>query len=262
MTLGPNRAPKLPTAYHLIALDSIDSTNAEARRLAEQGEDVAPDGTLVWALEQTAGRGRRGRDWISPRGNFYASLILRPDVAIADAAGLGFVSGLAIFDTIGELADPGYHVELKWPNDILLFEKKVGGMLLETQSGGTANNGTPDFVILGLGVNLAHFPKDTEFPATSFAEENMLIPDVVFLEAYARHFLQWATRWVERGLTPLLPEWRWRAAGIGKPITVRLENQTLEGTFEDIDDNGALILDQGAAGTRLVTAGDVFFGRV
>jgi len=255
--MSPN--PKLPAAYNLIALETVGSTNAEARRLAEQGEDATPDGTLVWALEQTEGRGRRGRDWESPRGNFYSSLVLRPEVSMAEAAGLGFVAGLAVFDTIGELAEPGYQVQLKWPNDILLFEKKVGGMLLEAQAG---TDGMPEFVILGLGVNLAHHPSDTEFPATSFVSENMAIPDVMFLEAYARHFLQWVSRWVDGGLTPLLPEWRWRAAGIGEAITVRLENGTLEGTFKNIDDTGALVLDQGDAGTRLVTAGDVFFGGI
>ena len=249
--------PRLPTAYTLVALETVDSTNAEARRLAEQGEEAAPDGTLVWALEQTAGRGRRGRGWDSPRGNFYGSLVLRPEVPLAEAAGLGFVAGLAVFDTIGELSEPGYQVQLKWPNDILLFEKKVGGLLLEAAGGG---DGPPDFVILGLGINLAHYPTDTDFPATSFVAQDMAIPDVLFLEVYARHFLSWVSRWVERGLAPLLPEWRWRAAGMGEPVTVRLEGRTLEGTFKDIDDSGALVLDQGDAGTRRITAGDVFFG--
>ena len=251
--------PRLPTAYNLIRLETVDSTNAEARRLAVQGEDAAPDGTLIWALEQTQGKGRRGREWVSPRGNFYGSLVLRPEVPIAQAAELGFVAGIAVFDTIGEVADPGYETHLKWPNDILMFKKKVGRLLLEAEPGGP--DGQPTFVILGLGVNLMHYPKDTDFPATSFVEEGLVVPDVTFLEAFARHFLDRVTRWVEGGFAAVAEDWRWRAAGIGEPITVRLENETLEGTFKDIDDaTGALILDRGDAGTRTIAAGDVYFG--
>src|SRR6516164_7354717 len=89
--------PRLPQGYRLVSFDSIGSTNDEAKRLAHGG---ASEGTVVWALEQTAGRGRRGRVWVSPRGNLYTSLILRPDCLVSQAVQLGFVAALAVGDAL------------------------------------------------------------------------------------------------------------------------------------------------------------------
>ena len=96
------RALNLPPAYRLIALDTVDSTNAEAKRLAAKGEAEIPDGTLIVAAEQTAGRGRRGRKWASPRGNLYFSLVLRPEAPLAKAAELSFVASLALYGFVGQ----------------------------------------------------------------------------------------------------------------------------------------------------------------
>ncbi|MBO6520732.1 MAG: biotin--[acetyl-CoA-carboxylase] ligase [Rhodospirillales bacterium] len=228
---------------------------AEARLLADQGEDAAPDGTLIWAREQTEGRGRRGNTWDSPKGNFYSSLIVRPDVQASRAAELSFVTGCAVFDTVGEVCDPGFECRLKWPNDILLNDAKIGGLLLETK----AEAGQPvEYVIIGLGVNLKSHPKDTPFPATDFVDQGQMIPDTVFLEAYARHFMEWAAKWVEDGFEPIRQQWKWRAEGIGKDITVRLNDKTLEGVFEDIAEDGALLLNQDG-NIRKIAAGEVYF---
>ncbi|MBO6948341.1 MAG: biotin--[acetyl-CoA-carboxylase] ligase [Rhodospirillales bacterium] len=227
----------------------------EARKLADQGEDAAPDGTLIWAREQTEGRGRRGNTWTSPKGNFYSSLIVRPDVPASRAAELSFVTGCAVFDTVGEVCDPGYECRLKWPNDILLNDGKVGGLLLETK----AEAGKPvEYVIIGLGVNLKSHPKDTPYPTTDFVDQGQAIPDTVFLEAYARHFMEWASKWVNDGFAPIRAQWKWRAAGIGKEITVRLSDQTLQGVFEDIAEDGSLMLNQDG-NIRKIAAGDVYF---
>lgn len=248
-------APRLPAVYNLIALETVGSTMSEARLLADQGEDAAPDGTLIWAREQTAGRGRRGNTWDSPKGNFYSSLIVRPDVPASRAAELSFVTGCAVFDTVGEVCDPGFECRLKWPNDILLNDAKIGGLLLETK----AEAGQPvEYVIIGLGVNLKSHPKDTPFPATDFVDQGQMIPDTVFLEAYARHFMDWAARWVEDGFEPVRQQWKWRAEGIGKEITVRLSDDTLQGVFEDIAEDGALMLNQDGK-IRKIAAGDVYF---
>lgn len=247
--------PRLPAAYNLVALESVGSTMTEARILAEKGEDDTPDGTLIWAREQTEGRGRRGNLWESPKGNFYMSLITRPEVPPARAAELAFVTGCAVFDTVGEVCEPGFECRLKWPNDILLNDSKIGGMLLETSASAGEN---VDFVIIGLGINLLSHPEGTEFPATNFVNEGQVIPDTVFLEAFARHFMDWASNWVENGFEPVRQGWKWRARGIGKEISVRLPDQTLTGIFKDISPNGSLILDQDGE-ERIITAGDVFF---
>lgn len=250
-------APRLPSAYNLVALEEVDSTNAEAKRLAAKGEDEAPDGTLVWAKSQTAGRGRRGRTWQSPEGNLYCSLILRPECPVGRAAEFGFIAALAIYDTIGSLAEPGTQANVKWPNDVLVHDRKVAGILLETEGSG---KDMPDWVVLGVGINVESFPADTEFPATSLREEGLGTVQVVdVLQSFARHFLVWTTRWLDDGFEPVRQNWAWRAKGIGKPIEVRLEKETLTGTFREMDASGALVLDQGDGRTRRITAGDVFF---
>jgi len=249
------REPKLPTAYRLVKLDTVDSTNDEAKRRARAGEDEAPEGTLVWALEQTAGRGRLGRRWMSPKGNLYFSLILRPEVPLARAAELGFVASLALFDAIGSVGEPGHKVECKWPNDILLNDSKVAGILLEAE---TSGGEVPDWLVLGIGVNVGVFPGDVEFPATSFRAENMAASEVDCLEAFCRAFITWTGKWRDEGFEPVRKTWLWRAHGRDEEIEARLANETVTGVFTDIDDTGALVIET-AAGPRTVAAGDVFF---
>ncbi|MBT6095187.1 MAG: biotin--[acetyl-CoA-carboxylase] ligase [Rhodospirillaceae bacterium] len=247
-------APKLPAAYHLIALDSVGSTNDEAKRLAALGEAEAPDGTLVWAKQQTVGRGRRGREWSSPPGNLYTSLILRPNVPMARMPELSFVAALAVYDALGSLSGPGHQVRLKWPNDILLDEKKVAGLLLETESAG----GACDWVVLGMGLNIGWHPEDTPYPATSLRFEGWSTSVDEALEAYAKSFLGWSERWLAEGFEPVRKNWLLRCKGQGEAIEVRLGAETLNGTFTDLDSYGALVLDcEGEV--RHITAGDVFF---
>src|SRR5215469_6797382 len=141
--------PRLPPGFRLFFYDSIASTNDEAKQLARDG---APAGTLVWALEQTAGRGRRGHAWVSPQGNLYASLILRPDCAAGRAAQLGFVAALAAGYTLGVVSAMFQGLSYKWPNDVLVNGRKIAGILLESELG---EGEIPKFVILGIGINLA-----------------------------------------------------------------------------------------------------------
>ncbi len=250
-------APKLPSVYNLITFDSVDSTNAEAKILASKGEEDAPDGTLIWAREQTSGRGRRGRVWDSPKGNLYTSLILRPEIPVSEAAQLSFVAALAVYDTLGNIGPAGHQVQCKWPNDILLNDKKVAGILLESE-GGNAER-PADWIILGMGLNVEWHPDNTEFPATSLRFEGFsnTVEDV--LEAYSKSFLSWSNRWLNDGFTPIRQNWLWRCKGKDEKIQVRLENETIHGVFKDMAENGALIID--VDGTdRHISAGDVYFG--
>lgn len=249
--------PNLPSLFNLVALDSVDSTNAEARRLAEKGPEETPEGTLIWAAEQTAGRGRRGRTWHSPKGNFYCSIVLWPDVPLKDAAQFGFVASLAVFDTIGSLAQPGTEAHTKWPNDVLISGRKVAGILLEAQ-GAASPDAEPDFVIVGVGVNLVDYPEDVEFPATAMAEEGTHVLAPEFLDVFAKHFLAWTRMWVDEGFPRVRKNWLWRCDQVGKNVEVRLANETLTGVFKDLDDTGALVLDT-PDGPRTITAGDVYF---
>lgn len=250
--------PSLPPVYRLVALDTVGSTNDEAKRLAARGEDEAPDGTLVWARSQTAGRGRRGRRWISPEGNLYCSLVLRPDVPLAEAVQLGFVAALAIYDATAQLVHPGHQVYCKWPNDVLLQEKKIAGILLESEASG---NAVPSWIVLGVGMNVAQYPDGTEFPATSlWAEGCREVTIVDALEAVSRHFLAWTNRWVHDGFEPVRDTWLRRAKGFREEIQVRVDDEVLNGTFAAMDEKGALILELATGQRRRISAGDVFFG--
>jgi len=247
---GPQ--PRLPPGYRLIAYDAIGSTNDEAKRLARDG---AAEGTLLWALEQTAGRGRRGRVWVSPPGNLYASLILRPDCPASRAAQLGFVTALAVGGALGASCR-GLAVSYKWPNDVLINGRKVAGILLESEM---IEHERPSFVVIGVGVNLAAAPQDTEFPATSILEEGWgTVPPTLMLEEFAEHFRSWQMRWQMEGFAPVRAAWLAAAAvSPGEPIRVRLDAASLHGCFLDIDEEGALLL-EAAGERRRVSAGEVF----
>ena len=122
----------------------------------------------------------------------------------------------------------------------------------------TGGGEIPDWVILGLGVNVGVFPGDTDFPATSFRAEQWAATEVDFLESFCRHFMVWAGKWLEEGFAPIRKTWLQRCHGLGEEIEVRLDNETLKGVFTDLDEDGALVL-KTADGERRITAGDVFF---
>jgi BirA family biotin operon repressor/biotin-[acetyl-CoA-carboxylase] ligase len=244
----------LPSPFRLIAYETIGSTNDELKRLAREG---TPEGLTVSAERQTAGRGRRGRNWVSPAGNLYASILLRPQCRAASAAQLGFVAALGVAGAIGELA-AGVTVRCKWPNDLLADGAKISGILLETEM--TVGD-RPDFVVVGIGVNLATSPTDTPYPATSLAAEGAHgIAPLSMLPAIIRHFARWLALWREEGFAPIREAWLAKAMGLGEPIQVRLERDTLDGRFLDLDGDGALMLGT-AGGRRRIAAGEIFPAR-
>jgi BirA family biotin operon repressor/biotin-[acetyl-CoA-carboxylase] ligase len=244
---------QLPAFYRLVAHEQIDSTNEEAKRLASAG---AAAGTLVWAGEQLAGRGRRGRGWASPPGNLYASLLLRPACPPAQACQLNFVAAVALVEAVSSLLPAAAAVTLKWPNDVLVDGAKVSGILLEASA---ALDRSIDWLVIGVGVNVASHPADTPYPATSLRREGgaSATPAAV-LEAFAARFQAWYETWRE-GFAPVRARWLASARGLGEPIEVRLERETLQGRFGDLDESGALMLDMRDGARRQITTGDLFF---
>jgi BirA family biotin operon repressor/biotin-[acetyl-CoA-carboxylase] ligase len=244
--------PLLPAAYRLLRYDRLTSTNDEAKRLARDG---AEHGTIVWAREQDAGRGRRGRQWIGLPGNLFMSIVLRPDCAPAAASQLGFVAALALGDAAGACVKPLADLRCKWPNDVLLDGRKFAGILLESEA---RVSDTLDWVVLGIGVNVVAHPPAADYPTTSLREEGCRDLDAAgMLAALARCFLGWYETWRDGGFAPIRDAWLPRAIGIGDAITVRLDRENLEGRFLGIESDGALALGT-AAGARRIAAGDVF----
>lgn len=241
-------------AFRIEQVEETDSTNEACRLRALAGE---PAGLVIRADRQSAGRGRRGRSWSSPSGNLYASLLLRPQRPISEAAALGFVAVIAVGDAVESLLPPSAEVRHKWPNDLLVNGRKVSGVLLETQAG---PDGRPDFLVLGIGVNLADHPAGTSYPATDLRAEGAgLIAPQALLERLLAAFSPLYDVWEAEGFGALLPAWRRRAAGLGERIEVRLEREAVSGIFRDLAPDGTLLLALADGSERRISAGDVYF---
>jgi BirA family biotin operon repressor/biotin-[acetyl-CoA-carboxylase] ligase len=239
----------------LISLDTVGSTNDEARWLAADG---ASDGTLVRARRQTAGRGRLGRTWISDPGNLYFSLVLRPGCPLARAGQIGFVVANAVADAVAAALPEGAPVGCKWPNDVLVAGRKVSGMLLESETG---RDGQLEWLVAGVGINIASHPDDVRFPASSLTAcgAGDGVSAEVMLATFCERFRAGYAVWSQEGFEPIRRAWLGRAVGRGSVLRASLATATVEGVFEDMDASGALVIRQ-AAGTRVtVTAGDVYF---
>jgi len=240
-----------PKGYALKEFDEIDSTNEEARRLALAGER----GPLwIMAARQSAGRGRRGRAWVSPKGNLSATLLLAPGRPANECAQLSFAAALAASDAVLSF---GTEARVKWPNDVLANGAKLAGILLESASQGGAD---PAWLAIGIGINLKHHPSDTEFPATSLAAIGIAVPEPrEALLRLAASFAKWYDIWRAQGFAPIRDAWLARAAGLGTRIRARLTNGETMGIFEGIDANGALLLRETQDRVRAIAAGEVFF---
>lgn len=234
--------------------EEIDSTMLEARRRAERGE-LGP----VWlvAKRQTAGRGRRGRTWITKDGNLLATYLFATDKPPAQIALLGFVAGLGIAEAIDEVLGAG-SASLKWPNDVLIDGAKAAGILLE--SGSLGAGGT--WASLAFGVNIADAPTGIDQPTVSLRA--VLPPDAAapspldFLGCVRRGIERWSARLDAEGFEPLRAAWLARAYGMGRDARVLQGEAVLEGRFAGLSPRGELELDT-AEGRRLIAAGDVFF---
>lgn len=243
----------------LLDLEAVDSTNEEARRLIADGER----GPLwIVAAHQTKGRGRLGRDWISPPGNLFASLILHDVGDVSIAPQLGFVTGVAAMRALKALgASAG--AALKWPNDLLLEGAKLGGVLLETVTIPTGDLRAPfaPVAIIGIGVNCSTAPDDLPYPARALSAIGSDAPTrETFFAALSDAFVETLALWRRgEGFAQLRAEWLRDAAGLGQTIRVALARETIEGHFETIDAAGRLVLAT-PAGARTIEAGDVLIG--
>jgi BirA family biotin operon repressor/biotin-[acetyl-CoA-carboxylase] ligase len=242
------------TAVPILAFETLDSTNAEARRRAEAGE-VGP----VWitARLQSAGRGRRGRTWETSAGNLAATLLMITGRSAREAAQISFVAAVAVCDFVRAYL-PAERVKVKWPNDILVEGRKVSGILVE--SGARREGGL--WLAIGVGVNLAKAPAVADRPATSLADETKTPPPDprTALDGLAAAFADWLDIWDRRGFAPIAAAWTKRAYGLGVLCAARLPDETVEGVALGLDDDGALRLRLADGRIRRITAGDVFFG--
>lgn len=257
-TLGPRA---IAEGYRLAAFDQIGSTNAEAMLRARDGERGP-----MWFVtpEQTAGRGRRQRVWVAPRGNLASSILEVTDVQPAVAATLGFAAGLSLEAALQKVSieaalrlgpdSPKY--TLKWPNDVLANGKKLSGILLEAEAVGQRLA-----VVVGIGTNVVAAPEGTPTPAVSLAALGIQIGAEELFAALSDAWVEFRGIWDDgRGFPEIRRLWLERAAGLGERVAVQTGTATVEGIFDTIDETGCLIV-RTADGERMqVTAGEVYFG--
>jgi BirA family biotin operon repressor/biotin-[acetyl-CoA-carboxylase] ligase len=251
--------PNLPEGFDLHIFEQLDSTNEKAKELARDG---APDGTLVWAGEQLAGRGRHGRNWLSPKGNLYCTYILRPDCDYKQAMQMSFVAALAVGETLKAFVPQDCVIQYKWPNDVLVNGQKISGILIETEH---AEQGRPDWLAVGIGINVQSHPDpqkaDLLYAPTSItAQRKELIDVAAVLMGLTRKLFAWRQRWVKEGFAPVREQWLQQGFNLGQPITVKMGLESLTGIFMDIDEHGTLILKLSNGTERRITTGDVFTG--
>ena len=224
-----------------IDLEACASTNDEAARYARAG---ASHGTLVIAERQEAGRGREGRAWASPSGGLYFSAIMRPPLPLADVPPITLAIGIAVCDAARAFGAPA---ALKWPNDVLIGDKKLAGVLVETQSQG----GRLDSVIVGIGVNLGAVPEAVAERAIALDVDRE-----TFITELVAQLERWVDRYVACGLDSIIPSWQQRMAP-GLSARATIDGAALSGELAGIDHDGSLLLRDDTGKVHRVRSGDV-----
>ncbi len=240
--------PHLPDGYDLVRFDELDSTNLEASRRAKSGE-----GGPLWIMAriQTAGRGRLGRSWVSEPGNMYASLLLslKPGDRAPD---LSFIAALSVHGAAEACLPSGTpaRLTLKWPNDLLIDGEKSAGILIEQAGSGS--------VAIGCGLNLGSVPREgLRRPATGLALHGADSAPEEALEHLSGAMDHWLNVWRREGFAAIRAAWLERGAGVGEMITASLDKETIEGRFQGLDENGALLLERSDGEVTRILAADI-----
>ena len=230
----------------------VGSTNDVAKQLADEG---AAHGEVVVAETQTAGRGRRGRGWVSPPGrNVYLSVVLRPELPPARAPELTLLASVAVCQAVRQA---GVSAAIKWPNDLLVSGRKLAGVLTEM----AAELDQVQWVVLGLGINVnsreEDFPEEVRPLATSLAlQRGEPVPRALFVAALLTALEEWLDRHAAEGFEPVRAAWRAMSDTLGREVRVRTGEGDLEGVATDVDGSGALLVRDGERVHRIL-AGDV-----
>jgi BirA family biotin operon repressor/biotin-[acetyl-CoA-carboxylase] ligase len=233
--------------------ETVGSTNELAFRLAHDG---AEHGEVVVAEQQTTGKGRRGRAWVSPPGlNLYFSAILRPELPPQRAPELTLVAAVALTEVLREA---GCEAFIKWPNDVQIEGRKVAGILTEL----SAEPERVHFVVLGVGVNLnaqpEHFPEELRSTATSLAlARGQRVPRALFAASLWNRLEEWLDLHLETGFDAVRQRWKELSSTLGQDVLVRTDRQEFRGLAEDIDAAGALLVRTENGSVERVLAGDV-----
>ena len=243
-----------PAGYERVTLDETDSTMAEARRRAEAGLERP---TWIMARRQTAGRGRRGRSWAAGHGNLAATLVFRPYCTPAEGVRRSFLAANALFEALAIYVERSC-LSLKWPNDVLLNDGKVAGILLESSGSGPFL----DWLSIGIGVNLKTVPEginDAAFgPVSLLGEGGDDVSADTFLSVLASSYATQEAKLEKFGFARIREDWLRHAARLGDVITARTSKDDIRGVFDTVDEDGNLVLITGT-GPKTIPAADIYF---
>ena len=246
-----------PAGYDRIILKETDSTNAEAIRRI----DTFSKPTWILTELQTSGKGRRGRTWLMPKGNFAATLVLKPQSSLRVAALRSFVASIALRAAFVVHCASSEKFKLKWPNDVLLSGGKVAGILLESIGKGPI----VDSLLIGIGANLVSAPEIDELdfsysgsPVSIKQTLGLDISPVEFLTTLANQFKLYDDQIQSSGFHAIRTEWLSHAAKLNQTVIARFGSSEVKGIFEKIDDDGSLIL-KTSTGLKKIAAADVYF---
>jgi BirA family biotin operon repressor/biotin-[acetyl-CoA-carboxylase] ligase len=237
------------------ALAEVGSTNTECLERARKG---ALSGLWITAERQTGGRGRRGRAWFSEPGNLYASLMLIDPAPMERLGSLPLAVAVAVQAAVSRIMPLDTpDVLIKWPNDILVDRRKVCGILIEGETLPDGRHG----LVIGIGINVAVAPDAGLYPVATLRDFGASAsPEELFAHLF-QSMAETLGLWDRgQGISAIMERWKQVAGGIGENITVNLPDRSISGRFAGIDDTGLLKLEMDDGGTRLIAAGDVFFG--
>jgi BirA family transcriptional regulator, biotin operon repressor / biotin---[acetyl-CoA-carboxylase] ligase len=243
--------------YELLFFDQVSSTNLIAMDMAAKG---CPEGTVVIADSQTAGKGRLGRKWMSPPGmNLYMSIVVKPSILPVHATVLTLLSAVACASAIRNHC--GIPVSIKWPNDILAAGLKISGVLTEIR----ADMDCISYAVIGIGINVnlqdKDIPDEIRKIATSIRiESGRTFSRTELAAAIIREFDSWYGRLLNSGKKDITEKWIELSSTIGRHVKVASGNRIFEGIAEGIDDDGFLIVDMADGSCRKFSAGDVTLG--
>lgn len=240
--------------YNLLIFDEIDSTNSEAIRLVKAN---ISGNFVIWATKQTAGRGRYGRQWQSDQGNLYTSVILDNNIPITKQPQVSFITALALYDAINSVtkkSSQDLKTFVKWPNDILINDKKVAGILLESITIHKRN-----YLIIGVGVNISSNPTNVNYPTTSILSENLETETSNLLSVFMGFFDKYLMQWNKTGFVSIRKQWLKRAYKINDIVTINDGSSRISGVFNDIDLNGNIRLKTAGGQIFTLSLGEVLF---
>lgn len=240
----------MPLSWTIDHYDCVESTQDILKEKASQG---ANEGLVVVATEQSAGRGRHGNVWSAPKGNLYMSFLLRPDCTPSDAGQYSFLIAVALSSTLDEFMSAEHEKKLKWPNDVLINNKKIAGILLESD---LSPQGKVSDLYIGVGVNILNSPEG-KISVSDISEKTTSVE--YFLNLFLKKISEYYDLYNKNGFKEIKELWVSQAYKLGQEISVRLPNETLKGVFEGVDENGTLLLQLDNGERQLITAGEVYF---